>query len=228
MRIAWSGAADVQIVRASQTVSVDTLEPLARRTLDEWLQSRSDAHAIEPSRAIEPVAVVSGNVSLAARALPRIGEPASHMTVWIDISVDGRFQRSVDLDFHVQAMRRAWVALHDLGAGQDLDAAAVALAQVDVAQSSQALWNESPERARMRRAVRRGEVLTALDVEPRPPVVRGERVQVSSHVGDLSIETSAEALQDGRAGQDVLVRIATSREPVMARVLKPGLVEIRQ
>ena len=228
IRIAWSGAADVQVVRASQAVAADALVPLARRALDEWLRPRSDSYVIEPLRAVEPVAVASGEVSLAARPLPRIGEPASHMTVWIDISVDGRFQRSVDVDFHVQALRRAWIAAQDLGIGQDLDAAAVTLAQVDVAQSPQALWAESPERARMRRAVRRGQALTALDVEARPPVVRGERVQVSSHVGDLSIETSAEALQDGRAGQDVLVRIATSREPVMARVLKPGLVEIRQ
>ncbi|MEP6501881.1 MAG: flagellar basal body P-ring formation chaperone FlgA [Betaproteobacteria bacterium] len=228
IRIVWSGSPAAEVVRATQTIPAHDLDELARGELDGWLAARSETHSVEPARSAEPVAVPLGRVSLSVRPLPRIVAPSRHATVWIDVSVDGRFQRSVSLDYHVHALRTAWVAAEELARGQDIDATRLVQTEVDVAQLSRELWSTSPERTRMRRALHRGEPLTARDVELRPEVVRGERVEVFSQVGELSIQAQAEALQDGRAGQDVLVRIASSRSPVTARVLKPGLVEIRQ
>ena len=228
VRVQWSGPDGVEVERASQTLSEQDLDDLGRDELDAWLRKRSDTHAIELARAIEPVTVPTGRVSLSVRPLPRINTLSTHATIWIDVSVGGHFQRSVNVDYRVQAFRTAWTAAEELERGQELDVTRLTQAQVDVAQLSGPLWTDSPDRVRMRRAVHRGEALTTLDVEARPDVVRGERVEVVSHAGELSIEVQAEALQDGRAGQDVLVRIASSRSPVIARVLKPGLVEIRQ
>lgn len=228
VRVEWSGPEAVDVERASQTLSQDDLDPLARGELESWLARRSEAHVVELVGTIAPVAVPLGRVSLSVRPLPRVPTPSAHATVWVDVSVAGHFQRSVSIDYRVQAFRTAWVAAEELERGQDVDATRVAQSKVDAATLSNALWTDSPERMRMRRTVHRGEPLTTLDVELRPYVVRGERVEVFSRVGELSIEVQAEALQDGKAGQDVLVRIASSRSPVTARVLKPGLVEIRQ
>lgn len=228
MRVEWTGPEAVDVERAAQTLTQENLDVVARRELESWLARRSDTHAVELARPIAPVMVPLGGVSLSVRTLPRVSMPTSRATVWVDVSVAGRFQRSVGIDYRVQAFRAAWVAAEELERGQDVDAVRVTQVQVDVANLASPLWTDSPERMRMRRTVHRGEPLTTLDVELRPYVVRGERVEVFSRVGDLSIEARAEALQDGRAGQDVLVRIASSRSPVTARVLKPGLVEIRQ
>ena len=228
VRVEWTGPEDVDVERASQDLPQDELDSLARRDLESWLSSRSEIHAVELVAPIAPVRVPLGRVSLSVRPQPRMPTPLSRATVWIDVSVAGRFQRSVGIDYRVQAFRTAWVASEELERGQDVDATRVTQVQVDAAQLSGALWTDSPERMRMRRTVHRGEPLTMLDVELKPYVVRGERVEIFSRVGELSIEAQAEALQDGKAGQDVLVRIASSRSPVTARVLKPGLVEIRQ
>jgi flagellar basal body P-ring formation protein FlgA len=228
LQVQWSGSTTVDVERASQMVSAQALDASARSALDAWLAKRSDSHTIEPAAPIAAVAVPQGRVSLSVRPLSNIAKPSARATVWIDISVDARFQRAVNVDYRVQAYRAGWVAAQELERGQDVDTTRLTQANVDVAQLPAPLWSDSPERARMRRAVHRGAPLTTLDAEARPFVVRGERVQVFSHVGELSIEAQAEALQDGREGQDVLVRIASSRAPVNARVLKPGLVEIHQ
>ncbi|HEY9023922.1 MAG TPA: flagellar basal body P-ring formation chaperone FlgA [Burkholderiaceae bacterium] len=228
VQVRWSGAADIDVERASQALSGQDFEDVARPALDAWLAKRSESHAIELAQPLPPVAVPLGHVALDVRPLPRLTQPSSHATVWVDVSVGGHFQRSVNLEYRVQAFRTGWVAAQELQRGQDIDTSRLTQALVDVARLPAPLWKDTPDRARMRRAVHPGEALTTLDAEARPWVVRGERVEVFSRVGELSIEAQAEALQDGRAGQDVLVRIASSRSPVTARVLKPGLVEIRQ
>jgi len=225
-RLHWSGAASAELERASQQLPAAALDEAARQALGAWLASRSDRFEIEPQRSLEPVQLPLGRVATKVRPLSPVGLPASHMAVWVDVSVGGRFERAVALDYDVRAWREAWVAATELARGEDLDETRASRAEVDIAAAAQPLWTQPVAHARLRNPVHRGQALAALHVEERPPVVRGERVAVYSRQGDLSIETSAEALQDGRAGQDVLVRIATSSAPVMARVLKPGLVEI--
>ncbi len=228
IQVQWKGPATVDIERASQLLSGQQLEDAARSALDSWLAKRSDSHVIELVRPLDPVAVPQGRVSLDVRALPHVPTPATHVTVWIDVLVGGRFQRAVNLDYRVQAFRTGWVAAEELERGQDVDTRRLVQAPIDIARLPAPLWADSPDRTRMRRPVHAGDPLTTLDAEARPWVVRGERVEVFSHVGELSVEAQAEALQDGREGQDVLVRIASSRSPLIARVLKPGLVEIHQ
>ena len=228
IQVQWSGPAQVDVERASQQLSEQDFEDVARPALEAWLAKRSESHAIELARPLAPVAVATGRVTLDVRPLPRLTQPSAHATVWVDVSVGGHFQRSVNLDYRVQAFRMGWIAAEELERGQDVDTSRLAQSLVDIAQLPAPLWADTPGRTRMRRGVHRGDALTALDAEARPCVVRGERVEVFSRSGELSIEAQAEALQDGHAGQDVLVRIASSRAPVTARVLKPGLVEIRQ
>lgn len=228
LQVQWSGPAQVDVERASQQLAAQDFEDVARPALEAWLAKRSESHAVDLVEPLAPVVVPVGRVTLDVRSLPKLTQPSSHATVWVDVSVGGHFQRSVNLEYRVQAFRTGWIAAEELERGQDVDATRLKQALVDIAQLPAPLWSETPDRARMRRSVHQGNALTTLDAEARPWVVRGERVEVFSRVGELSLEAQAEALQDGRAGQDVLVRLATSRSPVTARVLKPGLVEIRQ
>jgi len=228
VRVQWSGATQVELERASQALGEQDLEDAARPVLDAWLASRSESHAIELAAPLAVVAVPTGRVSLSVRPLPRLAAPGARVTVWVDIAVGGHFERSVAVDYRVQAFRTGWVAAEELVRGQDLDAARLRQSQVDVAQLTSPLWTEAADNLRLRRSVHQGQPLTVLDAEVRPWVSRGQVVEVFSRAGDLAVEAQGEALQDGKAGQDVLVRIASSRAPLIGRVLKPGLVEIRQ
>ena len=228
VRVQWSGSAQVDVERAPQTLAAQDFDDVARPALDAWLARRSESHAIELSPSMAQVIVPTGRVVLAVRPLSRLAVPEARTTVWVDVSVNGHFQRSVNVDYVVQAFKTGWVAVDKLDRGQALDALRVRQAQVDVARVNGLLWTDVPDGVRLRRGVRADEPLTTLDVEVKPWVARGEHVEIFSRVGDLSVEAQGEALQDGHAGQDVLVRIASSRAPVVGRVLKPGLVEIRQ
>jgi flagella basal body P-ring formation protein FlgA len=81
---------------------------------------------------------------------------------------------------------------------------------------------------RLRHAVRGGDVLARALVEPLPAVTRGDWVRLQTNEGAVSLESRAEALQDGRAGQVVNVRLANARSSILARVRGPGLVEVQQ
>ena len=228
IRVQWSGPAQVEVERAAQMLAEQDIDDAARPALDAWLAKRSESHAIEQATLLGPIAVPTGRVTLTVRPLSRVPVPSAKATVWIDVAVDGHFQRSVAVEYRVEAFKTGWVAAEELARGQELDATRLRPAQVDVAQLSSPLWTDAPDNLRLRRDVHAGAALTTLDAELKPWVARGQRVEVFSQIGELSVQAQGEALQDGQRGQDVLVRIASSRAPVVGRVLKPGLVEIRQ
>ena len=61
-----------------------------------------------------------------------------------------------------------------------------------------------------------------------PPVIaRGDRVTAVSGQGAVRIEARARALQAGRPGREVLVRIDGATAPVWARVVQSGWVELQ-
>src|SRR6185369_10030594 len=102
--------------------------------------------------------------------------PATHMRLWVDVTVDGHFLRAVAVPFAVHAFRAGWVAQESIPLGEDVGTARVASAEIDVATLDAKPWGEVPERTRARRTLRAGQALTVLDVELRPPVVRGDWV----------------------------------------------------
>ena len=227
--IRWNGASVVEVERASQSVAGTAVTDVARHALDGWLSTRADSARVTLRPLAGPVVVPPGRVSLAARTLPDAAMPAHRMTVWIDVSVDGRHERAVPVDFEVAAMRRGWVVLAPVERGRDLQATQFEQASVDVTRlGSQPLFTGAIDRLRARRPLGAGQTLTAADVEPRPDVVRGERVLVWTVSGDLSVQIEGEALQDGREGQQVWVHVDRASGPVAARVLRPGLVRVTE
>lgn len=226
-RIGWEGAQTIELKRAAQVVYRDRLEGAARAALDHWLASRSDRHVLVPEQAeavVAPIEVPAGEITLAARPFAAATRPISRMRVWLDVSVGGRFQRTVPVDYRVQAWKAGYTAGAELHAGEDIDDNRLQPGEVDIAALDAPAWTGSIDRTRIRREVRAGQPLTTLDVEFRPPVVRGEQVTVLSQMGDLSIQASAEALQDGRLNERIAVRVEGSTAPVLVWVVKPGLV----
>lgn len=81
---------------------------------------------------------------------------------------------------------------------------------------------------RARKALRAGDVLCAGDMEPKPPVSRGERVVVHSAAGLVTVVATAIAEQDGAVGDRLRVRNPGSGELYEALVTAEGEVVVRQ
>lgn len=81
---------------------------------------------------------------------------------------------------------------------------------------------------RARKALRAGDVLCVEDMEPKPPVSRGERVIVHSSAGLVTVVVSGIAEQDGNIGDRLQVRNPESGELYVASVAAEGEVVVRQ
>jgi len=151
------------------------------------------------------------------------------MQVPVDIWTGGTFARSVPVAVQVVVTGRAWVARRDVRAQQRLDDDTLELRDAELAGLPAAPLSGDVTTAglRLRRPLLAGQVLTASHVEAEPLVTRGQRVRLRSRSGAISLETSAEALQDGEQGQQVLVRVPAAAEPVSAWVTGMNQVELK-
>jgi flagella basal body P-ring formation protein FlgA len=87
---------------------------------------------------------------------------------------------------------------------------------------------QPPRGMRARKALRTGDLLCAEDIEPKPPVSRGERVVVHSSAGLVTVVVSGIAEADGNIGDRLQVRNPSSGELYVASVAAEGEVVVRQ
>jgi len=174
-----------------------------------------------------PLRLAHGVVDLRPR--PIQGHRAYHqMTVWVDIYLDGRFDRAVPTRFTVTDRVAALVALHNLSKGAPLDCSNAAQASQDIASLDAVALTATCEEvhSRLKRNVVAGEVLTVDQVEPTPAVRQGERVAISVAQGAVVLESSGIALEDGLPGQRIPVRAAQASDSILAMVVAPGQVKV--
>ena len=225
-RAGFAGAATVRIESGCQHLERTALVAVAAEALDAWLRMHSDRFDRTEQGAPVAVGLPLGPVSLTARPIAPGQAPAVRMQIWVDVTVAGRFVRAVPLVFGVHAFRGTWLAAHDLRAGQALAEADLDQREIDVAASPVEPVRSVRDNVRLRKALLSGEALTASHMESRPPVAQGSAVVVMSRAGAFAVEARAEALQDGRVGQPVWVRVAASTGPVLARVVAENVVEL--
>lgn len=132
--------------------------------------------------------------------------------------------------FDVAGRRKAWVLAMDVKRNEPI-------APETVRVDEYAAWepacsdisSSSPiHNMRARRALRAGDVLCAEDIEPKPPVSRGERVLVHSSAGLVTVLVNGIAEQDGKLGERLQVRNPQSGESYVASVSGEGEVVVRQ
>ena len=232
-RVRWRGAGVVQVDTRTQALAWGRLEALARSYLKEHLADEVGEMRLTPIDHGMAIDVPMGEISLAVRNLPARGIGAV-MTVWIDIRVDDQPDKTVPVHFRVDGKRRVWVARTDQVPGVTVVPGAFELRDVPLdtvhrtPMSPEGLNQSALASARLRRTIRTGQVLGADDVESAPEVARGETAILTMTWGAVMVESPVEVLQDGRQGELIRVRPRTSTEPVLARVVGRGKLEISQ
>ncbi len=229
-RFAWTGATDVRIDRAGQMVDAQDVCRAAQEWLGDWLRLRSTEFKLAPVCRETSWAVAPGRIELRPRPFADGQLPTKRMQVWMDIWTDGRFARSVAVAIDVQATQQGWAAREDLKAQQVLRLDQLEQRDIDITglMTAPLLSLAEPANLRLRKPLLTGQVLTVAHVESQPLVARGQRVTLRTQSGVISLVTLAEALQDGRPGQQVLVRVNDSARPVVAWVVGPNQVELKQ
>ncbi|MBV8659134.1 MAG: flagellar basal body P-ring formation protein FlgA [Burkholderiales bacterium] len=225
--VVLDGAPAVSIETQTTTFDSAAVVALAQRHLRDSLLAVGHTLDITPLDPSPPLALAHGVVDLRPR--PIQDRRAYHqMTVWVDLYLDGRFDRAVPTRFKVTDTVATLVARRDLPKGTTLDCNNAAQVPQDVAPLDVAALTTTCDsvHARLKRSVVAGEVLTVDQVEPNPAVHQGERVAISVAQGAVVLESSGIALEDGLPGQRIPVRAAQASDPILALVVAPGQVKV--
>jgi flagella basal body P-ring formation protein FlgA len=225
--LAPDGPDVVQVERRSQPFDPARVTQAAERalhTLADAAGIRLDLTAAAPLPAL---ALPTGAVEL------RVRPPAPQVlrqrrpTVWVDVAVDGAFQRTVPVGFELHAWRKALVAARALDAGSTPGCADFAARDVDLtALPGAAIDDCGAVRGRLVRALAPGEPLVPAQFKEPAAVAQGDTVTLQLVDGAIVLEGRATALADGGIGDRIDVRPTGARQAVRADVAGIGVVRI--
>ena len=238
--IRWSGTDETLIESAAQRLDGETVVAAARSALADWLSRRSVRADVQPVSAARDLVLPAGVPTLRVRPLAPQALPARRMLVWVDAWVDDRFVRSTAVSFEVGAWAPLTVAASNVERGTAMDPivlnGALERREIDltslrhgkpIGADLDASADLATGKQRLRRSLRPGEVLTDAHLEAAPAVARGNWAHLIARNGDVSIQSRAQVLQDGRQGEVVRVKVPGASGEVLARVTGPGQVEVQ-
>lgn len=239
-QIQWEGAESSSVRAAVREIAGETVAAQAREALMAHLEAIARQKGlVQPRIELQAVGVPptlqfpAAGTQLRVRPLETL-VPGPRMMVWVDVFAGERHVRAIPVRFEVSLFAMAAVARDELAIGSEVPEANVEWREVDLARlpaaAVPAAWGThrdagAPVQVRKRTAP--GEVLTADRVGPAPAVARGQWVRVTATSGGLSLESRAQSLQDGQIGQTVRVRPQNAAEPLMAKVVAPGQLELQ-
>lgn len=174
------------------------------------------------------VRIPAGALSVDARPVDPGALRARRVEVWLELKVDAGVATAVPVWLDVAAFGPGWVAKRRLTAGETVDETALEVREVEwTGRDPQPVGAAPPSRLRLLRPMAEGDVLTRTHCEPVPFVRRGSVATLHEAQGRVELERPVEVLDDGRAGESVRVRAASSSAAIVARVTGPDRVEVR-
>jgi len=226
--IVWEGGRAVRIetaaVRYDGRLIVEAAVDRVRRALPEGRYQRVEIHPAEAAPAVE---LPAGEVSLGVREVPASKLARSRVAVWVDVSLDGEFYRSVIVPLRLELFGPALIARKSLPRGHAATPEDFEPRQLDLASlGAEAVAPESLTGRRLARALAAGDALLETSLEERLAVGAGDMVTLQVRNGAVQIESQALALSAGAVGQIVKVRPGASDAEVLAEVLAPGIVKL--
>lgn len=249
VRLAVSVLAGEQIASAARQHLKDQLEARRLRADVDLAQVPDDVNV--PGEKLELRARSTlGAADANAWTAPALSR---RQVVWVDVWSDERFVRTIATSFDVSVFAPGLIASEDLPAGRMIDpsrpersrllvhdvdwagrnsvpvaAGRVAGVAVPATASVRGIDGPADGALRLRRPLAAGQVLTRSDVEAAPLIARGEYATLRTSQGGIALESRVEVLQDGIEGQSVRVKLPSASSSIVARVVGPGIVEVRQ
>jgi flagella basal body P-ring formation protein FlgA len=217
-----------------QRVEAAALQAQASRGLSDWLARQPVSRfEVSPASPVADVDVPAGPWSLSTRPLAAGQAPVGRTIVWVEVRVADRvekrvLEKRVPVVMMVRSFAPRWQARIDLPARAAVGPEGFERQEVELSLPYLPAPADLPMGARLTRALAKGQVLQAAHLEQAIEVTRGDLVDAHVRRGLVNVQTRGEALQDGRQGQRVQVRITGATGPVQALVVGPGAVQANE
>ncbi len=140
------------------------------------------------------------------------------------LEVEGKVAESWRVPFRVDLYRNVFMAYERLGRGEVpvLPAVKPVKRNIYEVRGNPIPATETLANYELSQPIGEGQLLTWDDVTPRPLIRRGETVSVVLERGALTVLVTAQSLEDGQAGDRILLRNHRSRQELTAIVIGPG------
>lgn len=195
-------------------LSVDLQAQLPPGVTLQSLRVTSSAKTLPPPRQLHDVRLASPvRQGRAHLQLSYQDDQGRVLARWVKVQIDQCAQ--------------VWVAARDLKTGQ-------VVASQDMLRQERCSLDSDQVVAKaklaiggtLRRAVRKGAVLSPTQIIPRPAVQRGETVALVWRRGGVEIRGEAKALDNAALGQRLRLQRAGHQRPLRAVLIAPGLAEL--
>ncbi|WP_332879431.1 flagella basal body P-ring formation protein FlgA, partial [Massilia sp. S19_KUP03_FR1] len=193
--LAPEGPAAVQIERRSQGFDPARVTQVAEQALQALAALDGTRLELVLAAPLPELALPAGAVSLRVRA------PAPHSlrqrrpTVWVDITVDGTFVRTVPVGFEAHAWHGVLVAARALDAGTVPACADLQVRDLDLTELAGATLDHCDAvRGRLGHALAAGAALLAGQLKQQAAVTQGDMVTLAFSDGAIVLESRATAL----------------------------------
>lgn len=164
-----------------------------------------------------------GNVSY-KYSLNRI-KPSKRFTIWLDIYINQKHYQTMPLWYELTAYGKTYITKRRIRKGELINAVDFMLVERDLTMYRNPYSSAEFSNSRASKTLLEGSVLLSDQVEKLPVVYKGQIVKVISEYGNVIINASGIAQQDGEMGDVVSVIRSNSSNKFNGIVLKPGLVK---
>ncbi len=226
-RLADDGAAGVRVTRSGLALPGAQLLEAAEGYL-RGTQAGANARIERQPGPLPELLLPHGAVTLSVRPPAPEALLRRHLTVWVDIAVDGHAVRSAAVAFTQRVLRPALVARRPLAPGQTPGCADLELREIDIGgfDAVLALRDCGAQQGRLVQPLAAGAPLQAHQLRQPSAVMRGEQVMLEFAQGAIVLQRPATALADGEPGQRIQVRLASAASALDAEVTGRSRVRI--
>lgn len=224
----WSGAQQVVIRSQAQSLMPNLAMEVARNYLQGLWQAQCLRLELKPLSILTVQDLPIGEVQYEVRPLAD-KQLRARVVVAVDVIVRQQFYKTLKLVWDVQAWQNVFTAKRQLSPGEYLQESDFALQEVDLAQlSTEAVRDKAvfTNHSRLRQGINKGQVLSTQVITTANMVLRGDKLKLQISIGDVLVETDAQALTDAQVGQWLQVKAVNSTAPVQARVISHDLVRV--
>jgi len=226
-KVSWSGSETVTVTRAGQRISAADIQA----TIADYLAKERnqlpdvDIH-FEPYS--EPEAFVAPKGKLQVEVIPGADNLFSSRSLTLIYRVDGRVVNNLTIRGKMSAQAAVVVASSRIRRGSKIQAGDVELVRCDITDIDEPVFSLAEAVGmELARGIRAGDPLEQRHLQAPVVIERGAFVQIIVQRGNMRIEATGTAREDGRLGEIIRVQNSSSLKEIHAQVIGTNTVKVR-
>lgn len=226
-RITLQAPDQIEVARASRTISEQALEGIARRYLAAQVPNGAKRFNIKKIQVSQEVVLPPGDITYQVAA-PQNTDFVGTVPLAITFLCNGEHAKKIWVMATLEVLQEVIVAQKPIGRYQVIAADDIQKQTMDLAKLPGNVLTTAEEviGQRAKRNIDAQTVLSDTMIETPPLVQRGDIVVMIAEAGGLRISTKGEAREQGGKGERIKVMNIDSRKYVYARVLDRHTVKV--